>query len=89
MRTTIYKCDKCGNEDTTNELKIDTVGVFVGQYQISYSRANTSINLQKEWCLRCRIEAGLTVQKAPPIIEVKPITLEEMLREIIREEIQQ
>jgi hypothetical protein len=89
MQTTIYKCDKCGVEDTTNEIKLDRVGIFVGNYERRYSWGNgIKVEVTKEWCEKCRIAAGLIAKPKSLTVEVTPITLEDMLREMMREEIQ-
>lgn len=85
MRTTTYKCDKCGKEDTTNNLGLADVGVFVGTFQHYGGSARKYI---KEWCLECRREAGLAPSKEQPCVQAEPVlTLEDMVREIVREEV--
>ena len=91
MRITTYKCDKCGAEDTTNEIDLEQVGgVFVRNDKRSHSFfvCNPETQLTKEWCRDCRIRCGLIPTIKEPRIEVTPLTLEDMVREMISEEIQ-
>ncbi len=90
MKTTTYKCDRCGAEDTTNKINLDRVGVFVGHYERSYTFGlEPKVELTQEWCLDCRIKTGLTpAPTSQPPAEVSPVTLEDMIREMMREEIQ-
>lgn len=91
MKTTIYKCDKCGAEDTTNEIDLDRVGVFVGSYELNYSHwaSEPKMQLTREWCKDCRYKYGLIpAVKESKVEEVTPFTLEDMVREMISEEIQ-
>jgi hypothetical protein len=84
MRTTIYKCDKCGKEDTDNKvLDLDIVGVFVGRYERSYTYGTEPrVELKKDWCIDCRISFGLKEKPKDSPIQVTQITLEDMVREI-------
>lgn len=89
MKTTIYKCDRCGAEDTSNEIKIERVGAFVGSYQTykSYGKNNREQVLEKEWCQTCRTDVGFQLHYDPKPQTESPITLEDLIRELIREEI--
>ena len=85
MRTTTFKCDRCGAEDTTNDIKLDNVGVHVGHYQAQYSYTDTTrvtANFNQEWCANCRIKAGLIENPIPRTVAVQPVTLEDLVREI-------
>ena len=90
MKITTYKCDKCGAEDTTNNIDLDRVGVFVGNYERDFScfHRETEIKLTQEWCRDCRIRCGLIPVPKEAKIEVTPLTLEDMIREMMHEEIQ-
>lgn len=90
MKITTYKCDKCGAEDTTNEIDLERVGVFVGSYIRDFSCyvQNSEIQLTQEWCEDCRIRCGLIPATKEAKIEATPLTLEDMVREMIRAEIQ-
>ena len=90
MKMTTYKCDKCGAEDTTNEIDIERVGVFVGNYERDFScfHREPEIQLTQEWCKDCRYKYGLIPVPKEAKIEVTPLTLEDMIREMISKEIQ-
>lgn len=85
MITTTYTCDKCGKMSTNhNELNLERVGVFVGQYERAYSYGREPrVELIKEWCSDCRIKAGLLQKPEKSLIEVTQITLEDMIREVV------
>ena len=88
MKTTIYKCDRCGAEDTSNAIRLERVGAFVGSYQI-YQSSGKGLEqpLTKDWCKACRLEAGFRVHSEPEPVTETPVTLEDLIRELIREEI--
>jgi hypothetical protein len=87
LKTTTYKCDRCGAESTGDDtIGLQRVAVGVGQYFSDYSSRGS-----EEWCVKCRIEMGLepTRKTHPEAVPVDPCpTLEEMVRAIVREEIQ-
>jgi hypothetical protein len=87
---TIYKCDRCGKEQETDD-QFWTVGFIVTnrRYQYTYRLTDPNFDHKREWCRNCVEEFGLlpraiTPQNPEPI----PLSLEDMLREIIREEIE-
>lgn len=92
MKTTTYKCDRCGRENTVDyhtterELDLETISVGTGKYHYDKSHRGG-----QEWCKKCRIEVGIdSPEKAmPEAVPLDPLpTLEDMIREIVREEIQ-
>ena len=87
MRTTTYKCDKCGKEDTSNEtLQLEKVGVHVGEYNVQYSYSvKPKLELNQEWCKDCRVKAGLAIPPKNKIVEVTPMTLEDLVHDIAYE----
>ena len=87
MRTIIYKCDRCGNENEDNKiLQLEEVGVHVGRYNLSTSFGGTpKIMFNKEWCIECREKTGLKLPPKNKVIEVIPLTLEDLVREIAYE----
>lgn len=91
VKITTYKCDKCGTEDTTNEIDLERVGVFVGNYERDYSSCvrEPKIQLTQDWCRICRYKYGLIPAVKESKVEVTPLTLEDMVREMVREEISQ
>uniref|UniRef100_A0A6M3LVX9 Uncharacterized protein n=1 Tax=viral metagenome TaxID=1070528 RepID=A0A6M3LVX9_9ZZZZ len=93
-RTTTYKCDRCGDEDTDNkniDLKFVAIGIKDDTYSVYLERTFNLQDAQRrgmEMCLECRRKLGietLLVQKTDPP-PVYP-TLEDTIREIVREEI--
>ena len=89
MRTTTYKCDRCGAEDLDNKtLQLQTVGVHVGGYNMSsgYGGVQPKVQYNQEWCKDCREKAGLS---SPPRgekpVEVTPISLEDLVHDIAYE----
>jgi len=88
MQVTTYTCDKCGKSSTDQkELDLLAVGIFVGHYEVSYSYGREPrVKVSKEWCRECRENAGLIqVSKDKP--QPPTISIEDMLRDIINEEI--
>lgn len=92
MKTITYKCDRCGRENTVDsrtterELNLETIRVGTGQY--GYDNAHRG---GKEWCWKCRIEVGIDepTKRMPEAVPLDPLpTLEDMIRELVREEIQ-
>ena len=88
MRKTILTCDRCKKEVET------LVEVGAGRRVKSYgddSRERMEVcQFLAEWCLECCIEMGITKPwKESPAQPIQPpSTLEDMIREIIREEIE-
>ena len=90
-RTTTYKCDRCGNEDTDNKT-VDLKFVMVGIRRDRYSSSGSEIditdaqNRTQEMCKACRLELGIEPTQKPKadIPEAYP-TIEELIREIVRE----
>lgn len=86
MKKTILTCDRCGKEVD----KLTEVGAGARYYY----HANNSSALHQhaaEWCDVCCIEWG--IQTPGKSVDAAPITpeptLEDFLREIVREEIEQ
>lgn len=94
-QTTTYKCDRCGKESTNADelnLMLVAVGVKKERYSSYYGREydlHDWSNRQMEMCRSCREQLGLHdtehVKKDEPV-SVAP-SLEDMIREICREEI--
>lgn len=86
---TIYKCDKCGVEKDSRD-QFWFVCVLISSDMFPTVQHYGSWSHRKEWCRSCVESAGMlprVVLKDVPISEPAP-TLEDMFREIIREEIQ-
>jgi len=86
MRTVTLKCDRCGAtaENDKNFLKHVAVGVNWG-----YGFQAADRKLEAEWCRECLIKAGLhspqneADEKIAPLV---PPTLEDLVRDIVRDE---
>jgi hypothetical protein len=92
--TTIYKCDRCGAESVNkDELKIEGIAVGIKGYNYTSNRYEVidPICREKDMCLKCRKELGFAepkIEKDGSVNLAQYPTLEEMLREIMREEIE-
>jgi NifB/MoaA-like Fe-S oxidoreductase len=98
MIITIHKCDQCGKEsgDTPEEreaLNLADVAVGVTKYKYSgYSGGRYTLQDDlkrvKAMCKECRAKLGLidVPKELPPNAPAYP-TLEELIREMVREEI--
>lgn len=88
MKKTILTCDRCEKE-VENLIE---VGAGKRDYNYNSSSGNTFLvyQLYAEWCVACCVEMGITQpypkNNAVPIIPAP--TLEDIIREIIREEVQ-
>ena len=89
MITTTYKCDRCGHEQADNTQMWN---VWIGYACLPYTRGyGTTTGVRDSlWCRPCMetmkvLGAEREDPKAPV---VPPPTLEETIREIIREEVQ-
>ncbi len=91
--TTIWKCDRCSKEWNSNDggNPLEEVKVVSGQYE------DPGKISPADWCQDCRIETGIyrphLINKNGKRIKLEkkslppPLTLEELVREIVREEI--
>ena len=84
---TRYVCDKCGaisdNKDT-----MWRVGIVVCDIACKYFN-HSHVHNKALWCRTCLLQTGLIVPKTEEekaAEQVKPLTLEDLVREIIREE---
>ena len=96
-KVTIYKCDKCGKENTDpDELKLITIGVGIKSISYSSNYRDQGFNLydplrrEMEVCNICLEKLGFVHKKVNEYTEIEQPypSLEDMVREIIREEIQ-
>jgi len=84
--TTTIKCDRCHKEVKNTEIKSININVADGannRYEPSYSYPVK----HADWCIDCCVEMQVyspkkkTDEPTPP-----PITIEDLVREIVREE---
>lgn len=87
MITTIYKCDRCGHEQPHYEQMWD-IAVICGHHSWSATHSEREKAL---WCRKCAETFHLLPPDRKPAAHVLPEkpTLEQLIREIIREELQQ
>ena len=90
MITTTYKCDRCGHEQTKDTQMWN---VWIGYACLPYSRGygqNGTAAKEALWCRPCMKKmAVLGAFVGDPIAPIQPPpTLEETIREIIRDEIE-
>lgn len=96
MREVAYTCDRCGYEtdswDNTrseggSSRQMWTVGVAVRHSQHLQSvGAYVTEGQRADWCDSCVREMGLVGVKPTPNQDPPPPTLEDIIREIVREE---
>ena len=79
MITTIYKCDKCGNEQDTDE-QFWTVGITA---RTKWHRDMNDVVKSIHVCRPCLESFGIYVQKKKDEPLPEPPTVEELIREII------
>ncbi len=88
MKKTILTCDRCKKE--VEELH--DVGAGKREYHNSLYGEGSFYEVRQlcaEWCLNCCIEMGITKVRETDIKEKDPIpTLEDLIREIVREELE-
>ncbi len=83
MRTTTFKCDKCGDECSGEDtIDLQQVNVVWGPYMHEVCQS-------KDWCLKCRKPIGACAQTREECAAFVPPTLEDMIRGIVREELPQ
>lgn len=92
-RKTIFKCDRCGKVNDDNaELRLYNVAVGVSEIKYNSYAENIFLlkdlqNRQEEWCEKCLKDVGMSYSRET--IEAPKDgfpTLEELVREIVREE---
>jgi hypothetical protein len=98
MKREILVCDRCKTQAETPEEK-ETLGLgqIVIGFEIQYSGAYNSRKVwaanqqwSRDWCRECRAEVGIleNENKRPIVSETAP-SLEDMIRDIVREELPQ
>jgi hypothetical protein len=83
MTKTTYTCDRCGKGVDRGELFNVEIIVENAHYYV-----RREAKQWKEWCKQCITDSGLVVYEKLKDPEVTPPSFEDLVREIIREEIQ-
>ena len=80
--TTIYKCDKCGNEQPTRE-QFWVIGVAV-RHEGNYGSRTMDIQGERQMhvCRPCLESFGIYAKEKPQEPET-PVTIETLMRQII------
>lgn len=84
----IQTCDRCKRSGTTAEIALRGIFLRVGTNLHDYGGAQQCHNFSSEWCDNCVRQFGIwpPSEKSPPPIDPPP-TLEDLIRQIVREEI--
>jgi hypothetical protein len=83
-KETTYTCDRCKKSSIhPSDLHLEQVQIVSYWAKPSYSPLHRA-----DWCLGCRNEVGIiALPQKEGEAPITPATLEELVREIIREEI--
>jgi len=84
---TEYTCDRCGHKQQTPE-QMWTVLIMIksGAGQRSYSVIGSEKHVA-DWCRKCMERFDLLPQDELPATEIKEhVTIEDLIREIVRDE---
>lgn len=86
---TEYTCDRCKKVVDKDQLSSVNIGITQGPGVRYFGQYTNHVIKGQDWCSPCLSECGLVEQKKdhPEEKLVTPLTLEEMFREIVREEI--
>jgi hypothetical protein len=86
MIKTEYICDKCKASQPTDR-QFWKIRVAVRSFE-QYGVTTDSVAREEQWCRRCVEDMGLLPTDRPKAeMPPAPATLEDMIREIIREEV--
>lgn len=87
---TIYRCDVCGKVvDASSDIAKVHVGIAstnYGSFGNTYSIHNHSLNA-KDFCNECLIAYGIKRLQNTPLPATAPITIEDLIRLIVQEEV--
>lgn len=90
MKQITYICDRCKMQDTDNKIELISVKIVLSSHNDSGFHSTVK---QADWCRKCLASygfVGITEDTEPPVIKiVPPQTLEDIVKEIIREELEQ
>src|SRR5579863_876863 len=84
MVTMTYTCDKCKKEVDGGDICRVELRVQFLQYRSDYKTPDKA----SEWCRECVERAGFLPVRIITQEEVKPATLEDIIREIVQQEVQ-
>lgn len=96
MKTEIHECDRCHKKATTPEEKEKlALGSIKLGFETAYYSTSQLISIyvpnqkwEREWCRACRTELGILEDKVKHDTPAENIpSLEDMVREIVRQEI--
>lgn len=83
-------CDRCKRSGSTNEICLRGIFVRVGTNLHDYGGAQSCHTYASEWCDNCVREVGIwPPSKDSPTPLDPPPTLEDLVRQICREETRQ
>jgi hypothetical protein len=84
MILTTYICDRCGKQSSNKNIKLENVGIRVGQYDGNKLYTDgVKMEITKQWCEVCRIETGMIARPDGSAVEAKELTAEQLVQEII------
>lgn len=91
MITVTHKCDRCGATGSKDELPLTYVSIYTGTSGNQHHQTEANPHAV-QWCRTCIVATGLRnpyhdEATVPPPEE--PPTLEELIREIVRAEIEE
>lgn len=92
MIVTTYTCDKCKHSQSDKEkpMQLWEIGIGISPMEKNRYAYSRELSHKKLWCRDCVVKAGIL----PPNKDEKekasepPITLEDIIREIIQEELE-
>lgn len=98
MKTTTYRCDRC-QRYSTDKSELDLKEIKVGIREMNYASSsyhagfhiyNPRKELTAEWCKTCCAEVGFVSEqgKDPNAAEEVRPSLEDLIREIVAEEVE-
>lgn len=91
MVLTTYICDRCKHK-VEDQRELFRVVVGLAEYQYSYGVAyyhiQNQIHKEKQLCRACLLELGIVVPNKTETAPATTPTFDEVIREMIREEIQ-
>ena len=85
---TEYKCDRCGHTQEKSEQMWSVGVVLIHGAGSSYTGSMTTMQKRQDWCRKCVEVYGLLPKNEAKPEEIKQqVTLEDLVREIVRQEV--